>query len=72
MKLYSAAYAISPWKVLVVIKEKGISDIDVINLDLGKLEHKTDEYKSLAPNAKVPSLELDDGTIVLETTAISR
>ena len=72
MKLYSAAYAVSPWKVLILIKEKEIKEIDVIDLDLGKLEHKTSEYKALVPNAKVPALQLDDGTMILETTAICR
>ena len=62
----------SPRKVLIYIAEKNIQDIKVINLDLGKLEHKTPEYKAIAPNAKVPALELDDGTIILETTAICR
>jgi glutathione S-transferase len=36
------------------------------------LEHKTPEYKTIAPNSKVPALKLDDNTIILETTAICR
>ena len=47
-------------------------DIELINLDLAQLEHKTAEYKAIAPNSKVPALMLDDGTIILETTAICR
>ena len=72
MKLYSSKFAPNPRKVLIYIAEKNIQDIKVINLDLGKLEHKTPEYNAIAPNAKVPALELDDGTIILETTAICR
>ena len=72
MKLYSSKFAPNPRKVLIYIAEKNIQDIKVINLDLGKLEHKTPEYIAIAPNAKVPALELDDGTIILETTAICR
>ena len=72
MKLYSSKFAPNPRKVLIYIAEKNIQDIKVINLDLGKLEHKTPEYKAIAPNAKVPALELDDGTIIMETTAICR
>ena len=72
MKLYSSKFAPNPRKVLIYIAEKNIQDIKVINLDLGKLEHKTPEYKAIAPNAKVPALELGDGTIILETTAICR
>ena len=43
-----------------------------INLDLANKEHKTDEYKAIAPNSRVPSLILDDGTVILETSAICR
>ena len=73
MKLYSSILAPSPLKVLIFLKEKGILDqVEVIDLDLGKLEHKTPEYKAIAPNSRVPALKLDDGTIILETTAICR
>ena len=73
MKLYSSKLASSPLKVLIFLKEKGILDqVEVIDLDLGKLEHKTPEYKAIAPNSRVPALKLDDDTIILETTAICR
>jgi glutathione S-transferase len=73
LKLYSSKLAPSPLKVLIFLKEKGILDqVEVIDLDLGKLEHKTPEYKAIAPNSRVPALKLDDDTIILETTAIWR
>ena len=72
MKLYSSVFAPSPRKVLIFLKEKNILDIELINLDLAQLEHKTAEYKAIASNSKVPALMLDDGTIILETTAICR
>ena len=73
MILYSSKLAPSPLKVLIFLKEKGILDqVKIIDLDLGKLEHKTPEYKAIAPNSRVPALKLDDGTIILETTAICR
>jgi len=73
MKLYSSKLAPSPLKVLIFLKEKGILDqVEIINLDLGNLEHKTPEYKAIAPNSRVPALKLDDDTIILETTAICR
>ena len=73
MKLYSSKLAPSPLKVLIFLKEKGVFDqVEVIDLDLGKLEHKTPEYKAIAPNSRVPALKLDDDTIILETTAICR
>ena len=72
MKIYSSSVAPSPRKVIIFIAEKGIENIQVKNLDLGKLEHKTSEYKKIAPNSRVPALELDSGEIILETTAICR
>ena len=73
MILYSSKLAPSPLKVLIFLKEKGILDqVKIIDLDLGKLEHKTPEYKVIAPNSKVPALKLHDDTIILETTAICR
>ena len=72
MKLYSSPVAPSPRKVLIFIAEKGIENIEVENLDIGKLEHKTPEYKKIAPNSRIPALVLDDGQVILETTAICR
>ena len=72
MKLYSSKFAPNPRKVLIYLKEKNISDIEIIDLDLGKLEHKTPEYRAIAPNSRVPALKLDDGTVILETTAMCR
>lgn len=72
MKLYSSKFAPSPRKVLIYIAEKGIKDIEVIDIDLASMEHKTPEYKAIAPNSRVPALQLDDQTVILETTAICR
>ena len=72
MKIYSSPVAPSPRKVLIFIAEKGINDVQIENLDLGKLEHKTPEYRKIAPNSRVPALELDNGEVILETTAICR
>ncbi len=72
MKLYSSPVAPSPRKVLIFIAEKGIENIEVENLDIGKMEHKTPEYKKIAPNSRIPALVLDDGEVILETTAICR
>lgn len=72
MKIYSSKFAPNPRKVLIYLKEKGIKDIEIIDLDLAKLEHKTSEYKAIAPNSRVPALQLDDGTVILETTAMCR
>ena len=72
MKLYNNEMANSPRKVRMFIVEKNISDIEIINIDLMSGEHKTPEYKAIAPNSRIPALELDDGTVIMESTAICR
>jgi glutathione S-transferase len=72
LKIYSSPVAPSPRKVLIFIAEKGIENIEVENLDIGKMEYKTPEYKKIAPNSRIPALVLDNGQVILETTAICR
>ena len=72
MKLYNNEMANSPRKVRMFIAEKNISDIKIINIDPMSGEHKTPEYRAIAPNSRIPALELDDGTVIMESTAICR
>ena len=72
MKLYNNKMANSPRKVRMFLVEKNITDIEMIEIDLMKGEHKTPEYRALAPNSRIPALELDDGTVIMESTAICR
>jgi glutathione S-transferase len=52
--------------------EKGIDDIEIVDLDLFKGEHKTAEYLAKAGVSSVPALEMDDGTTITESVAICR
>ena len=72
MKLYNNKMANSPRKVRMFLAEKNITDIEMIDIDLMKGEHKTPEYRALVPNSRIPALELDDGTVIMESTAICR
>jgi glutathione S-transferase len=71
MKLYNSNLAPSPRRVRVFLAEKGVS-IPRIEVDLGKLEHKTQEFSRLNPFQTIPILELDDGTRIAESIAICR
>lgn len=71
MKLYTSARAPSPRRVNMLIAEKGIGGIEYIETDLLKGEHRGEEFLRRNPVAQVPVLELDDGTIITETRAIS-
>lgn len=70
MKLLSAQRAPNPRRVLMFLAEKGISGIEVVNVDLNAGAHKTPEFLVKSPLAKVPALELDDGRVLTETRAI--
>ena len=72
MKLYDNPMANSPRKVRMFLVEKNILDVEIINIDLMQGEHKTPEYRAIAPNSRIPALRLDDGTVIMESTAICR
>ena len=70
MKLYSTNYAPNPRRVVMFMAEKGCTDIEVVQVDIMKGEHKTEAYRAVNPLARVPALELDDGRVLCETRAI--
>jgi len=71
MKLYNSDAAPSPRRVRIFLAEKGVT-IPRVEVDLGKLEHKSPEFLALNPFETIPVLELDDGTRIAETVAICR
>ena len=71
MRLYNSNLAPNPRRVRIVLAEKGVS-IPRVEVDLGKLEHKTPEFAALNPFQTIPILELDDGTRIAELIAICR
>jgi glutathione S-transferase len=72
MKLYDTPFAPNPRRVRWVMAEKGIDDVEIVALDLMKGEHKQPGYLEKAGLARLPALELDDGTVVAESIAICR
>ncbi len=71
MKLYDYAGAPNPRRVKIFAAEKGIA-LEIINCDMRKAEHKTDEFLKKNPSGKIPVLELDDGRCISESVAICR
>ncbi|MFV1872833.1 MAG: glutathione S-transferase family protein [Oleiphilus sp.] len=72
MKLYEMKIAPNPRRVRIFLAEKGINDIEFVQLDLQKGENLTPEFKKKNPLGKVPVLELDNGQYISETVAICR
>lgn len=72
MRVYISRRAPNPRRVAWVIAEKGVSDIELIDVDLLKGEHKTDAYLTKVGLPNVPALEMDDGMVITESVAICR
>ncbi len=70
MKLYVAQTAPNPRRVTLFMAEKGITDIELVNVDLNTLEHRSEAFRVKSPLARVPALELDDGRVLTESRAI--
>ena len=72
MKLYDSRYAPNPRRVRWVMAEKGIQDIEIVQVDLMSGQHKTPEYRAEVGLSHVPALVMDDGTCISESLAICR
>ena len=71
MKLYDGGRAPNPRRVRVFLAEKGIT-VPTEQVDLGKLQQRSDAYTAVNPMQRVPALVLDDGTVIAESIAICR
>lgn len=71
MKIYDGGRAPNPRRVQIFLKEKG-QELEIQQLDLNALEHRSPAMLAKNPTATVPFLELDDGTVLSETIAICR
>lgn len=71
MKLYDGGRAPNPRRVRIFLAEKGIT-VPTEQVNLGKLEQRSAAYTAINPMQRVPSLVLDDGTVIAESIAICR
>lgn len=72
MKLYDSRRAPNPRRVRWFMAEKGIEDIEVVDVDIFGGQHRTPEYLARAGLPNVPALEMDDGRTITESVAICR
>ncbi len=74
MKLYMFQVAPNPTKVRLYLAEKaaggGEIDIEQVSMNLPKGEQKSPEHLARNPFGKLPVLELDDGTHLIESLTI--
>ena len=71
MKLYDFGRRPNPRRVRIFLAEKGLA-VPMEQVDLGALQQQTPEYAAINPLRRVPSLVLDDGTVITESMAICR
>ena len=71
MKLYGSAVAPNPRRVRIFLAEKGI-EVPAVDIDIVKSENRQPDFLAMNPLGGVPILELDDGVIIAESTAICR
>lgn len=69
MKLYNNDFSPNAKRVRVAARELG-ANLDVVQLDFAKGEHKAPPYMAKNPNGKIPTFEDADGTVVWESPAI--
>tara|TARA_R110000868_G_scaffold26264_3_gene101409 strand:+ start:944 stop:1552 length:609 start_codon:yes stop_codon:yes gene_type:complete len=71
MKIYETHTAPSPRRVRIFLAEKAIA-MDYVQVDIAKGENLSAELRAKNPMAKIPILELDDGSCISETISICR
>ncbi|GJP33215.1 hypothetical protein CLOM_g17771 [Closterium sp. NIES-68] len=70
-KIYGLNMSTCTKRVLTTLEEKAVADYELIPVDLGKGEHKSEEFKKKQPFGVIPYL--DDGDVqVFESRAIAR
>ncbi len=67
---YDYTPAPSPRRARILLAEKGIT-VENVQIDMGKAEQLTEEYKEINPGCTIPALKLGDGTILTENAGIA-
>jgi glutathione S-transferase len=68
MKLYTYDMAPNARRLQLFLNYKGI-ELETQQIDLGTLEQHGEEYAAINPLRTIPSLQLDDGTLLTEVIA---
>jgi glutathione S-transferase len=72
VKIYDRTGFPNPMRTRIVLAEKALEDqVEFVSVDLIGAEHKQPSFLAMNPAGKIPVLELDDGTLISESTAIT-
>ena len=72
MKIYDREGTPNAARIRIVLAAKGIESlVEFLSIDLIEAEQKQPCFLAMNPIGKTPVLELDDGTVISESTAIT-
>lgn len=72
MKIYDSEGAPNTARIRIVLAEKGLEhQVEFVSIDLIAAEQKQKDFLAKNPIGKIPLLELDDGLVISESTAIT-
>ena len=72
MKVYEFNGFPNPARVRIALAEKNLTDqVEFVSVNVPEGEHRKAAYLEKNPSGTVPALELDDGTVISECTAIT-
>ena len=72
MKVYEFEGFPNPARIRIALAEKNATaQVTFVSIDVPGGEHRTPGYLAKNPSGTVPALELDDGTVISECTAIT-
>src|SRR4051812_27762238 len=71
MKLYDCHIAPNPRRVRIFLAEKGV-EIEKVELNIAEGDNLKPDFLAINPRGLLPTLVLDDGTVLDECVAISR
>lgn len=69
MKLYTYYRSSAAYRVRIALNLKGI-DYTAEDINLLEAQQKSEQYKASNPQGLIPALELDDGNVISQSTAI--
>lgn len=69
MKLFGYWRSGTTYRVRLALALKGI-EARTVPVDLTQAEHRGDAFRALNPSGAVPTLQLDDGTLISQSSAI--
>lgn len=71
MKLYDMTHAPNPRRVRIFLAEKGV-EIEKVEVDVMGGENLQSAFLAINPRGVVPALQIEDGTVIDESSAICR